>query len=214
MALQPDAARAGVVGHRRACGFGRRTLRARHRPAADRGSGGREGGIVRLALTAAVIFGLMAIEARRAALNERTQRAAGGIEPPGDVYPLMQVAYPGAFLAMIVEGALRGGAPALLAALGVAVFTAAKALKWWAILTLGRAWTFRVLVVPGARRIASGPYRFFNHPNYLAVVGELLGAALICGAVLTGPAATAFFLVLILKRIAVENRAVATNLRS
>ena len=38
-----------------------------------------------LALTAAVIFGFMAIEARRAALNDRMQRAAGGIEPPGDV---------------------------------------------------------------------------------------------------------------------------------
>ena len=167
-----------------------------------------------LALAAAAIFVLMAIEARRAARNERTQRAAGGIEPPGDVYPLMQLAYPGAFAAMIVEGALRGNAPAVVAAVGIAVFAAAKALKWWAILTLGRAWTFRVIVVPGGRRITSGPYRFFNHPNYVAVVGELLGAALTCGAVLTGPAATAFFLVLILKRIAVENRAVATNLRS
>ena len=167
-----------------------------------------------LVLAAAAIFALMAIEAWRAARNERMQRAAGGLEPPGDVYPLMQVAYPGAFVAMIVEGAIRGGAPATVAALGVAVFAAGKALKWWAILTLGRAWTFRVIVVPGGRRIASGPYRFFNHPNYVAVVGELLGTALMCGAVLTGPAATAFFLVLMLKRIAVENRAIGGYLKS
>ena len=167
-----------------------------------------------LTLAAVAIFAFMAIEARRAALNERAQRAAGGREPCGDVYPLMQVAYPGAFVAMIVEGALRGGAPAVVAALGVIVVAAAKALKWWAILTLGRAWTFRVIVVPGGHRIISGPYRFFNHPNYVAVVGELLGAALMCGAVLTGPAATAFFLVLILKRIAVENRAVDAHLHS
>ena len=167
-----------------------------------------------LALTAAVIFGFMAIEARRAALNERMQRAAGGIEPPGDVYSLMRLAYPSAFVAMIVEGAVRGGAPAIVAVFGIAVFAAAKALKWWAILTLGRAWTFRVIVIPRRRRITVGPYRFLNHPNYVAVVGELLGAALMCGAVLTGPAATAFFLVLMLKRIAVENRALATHLHS
>ena len=167
-----------------------------------------------LVLAAVAIVVSMAVEARRAALNERTQRAAGGIEPRGDVYPLMQLAYPGAFVAMIGEGALRGGAPAMVAALGVGVFAAAKALKWWAILTLGLAWTFRVIVVPGGRRITSGPYRFFNHPNYVAVVGEFLGAALICGAILAGPSATAFFLVLILKRIAVENRAVATHLHS
>jgi methyltransferase len=115
---------------------------------------------------------------------------------------------------MIAEGAWRGGSPALVAVLGVAVFAAAKALKWWAILTLGLAWTFRVIVVPGARRITSGPYRFFNHPNYIAVVGELAGAALTCGAALAGSAATAFFLVLILKRIAVENRAVDAHLKS
>ena len=94
------------------------------------------------------------------------------------------------------------------------VFALAKALKWWAILTLGQAWTFRVIVVPNSPLVASGPYRLVNHPNYIAVVGELIGAALMSGAVLAGPAATAFFLVLILKRIAVENRAVDRHLRS
>ncbi len=65
------------------------------------------------ALLLAVVFVPMAIEAWRAARNERAQRASGGIEPPGDVYPIMQVAYPGAFLAMIAEGAVRGGAPGI-----------------------------------------------------------------------------------------------------
>lgn len=166
------------------------------------------------ALLLAVVFVPMAIEAWRAARNERAQRASGGIEPPGDVYALMQVAYPAAFLAMIAEGALRGGAPASAVAIGAVVFVLAKALKWWAILTLGQAWTFRVIVVAGARRIRAGPYQFVNHPNYIAVGGELIGAAVMSGAVLAGPAATAFFLVLILKRIAVENRAVEAHLHS
>lgn len=167
-----------------------------------------------LVLFAALTFVLMGIEARRAAVNERTQRAAGGFEPDGDVYPLMQVAYPGAFLAMFLEGAVRGGAPVSAAAAGAAVFALAKALKWWAILTLGRAWTFRVVVVPGARRVRSGPYRFFDHPNYVAVVGELTGAALVSGAALAGPIATVLFLLLILKRVAVENRAIDAHLQS
>ena len=87
----------------------------------------------------------------------------------------MQVAYPGAFLAMIAEGAVRGGAPGLVAAAGAVVFALAKALKWWAILTLGRAWTFRVIVVPQAPLGRPGPYRFMRHPNYVGVVGELVG---------------------------------------
>ena len=56
-------------------------------------------------LIAAIVFLPMLVEARRAAANERAQRARGGIEPAGDVYKMMQVAYPGAFLAMIAEGA-------------------------------------------------------------------------------------------------------------
>jgi methyltransferase len=169
---------------------------------------------VSIAIVAAAVAIPMVIEAWRAARNERAQRALGGLEPPGDVYPIMQIAYPGAFLAMLAEGAVRGGPPVSVAAIGAVVFALAKGLKWWAIVALGQAWTFRVIVGPGARRLRSGPYRFVNHPNYIAVVGELAGAALMSGAVLAGPAATAFFLVLILKRVAVENRAVDRHLRS
>ena len=62
----------------------------------------------------AVVFGTMLIEARRAAANERAQRARGGREPPGDVYKLMRAAYPGAFAAMLVEGEKWDEAIALL----------------------------------------------------------------------------------------------------
>ena len=54
----------------------------------------------------------------------------------------------------------------------------------------GACWTFRVIVVPGTTLVASGPYRFMRHPNYVAVVGELVGVALMTGARVTGPLAT------------------------
>jgi methyltransferase len=158
-------------------------------------------------LLAALIFTFMLLEARRASRNERAQRARGGIEPPDDVYRVMQVVYPAAFLAMLLEGAWRVGPPAAVFAAGALVFAAAKALKWWAILTLRRCWTFRVIVVPGALRIRHGPYRLLSHPNYVAVVGELAGVALMTGALVAGPIATAGFAVLIRKRITVEERA-------
>jgi methyltransferase len=89
------------------------------------------------------------------------------------------------------------------------VFASAKALKWWAILTLGRFWTFRVIVVPGAPLVTSGPYRLLRHPNYVGVIGELVGAASMTGALATGPVATLAFGLLILKRIEIEQRALA-----
>ena len=158
-------------------------------------------------LVALLVFIPLVVEARRAAHNERAQRARGGVEPAGDVYGAMRVAYPGAFLAMIAEGAIRGAPPPRVILAGVLLFAAAKALKWWAIRALGPAWTFRVIVVPGAPLVTSGPYRYLRHPNYIAVVAELAGVALMAGAPVTGPIAAAAFGLLILRRIGVEGRA-------
>lgn len=156
---------------------------------------------------AAVVFGFLLIETLRAAANERAQRARGGHEPPGDVYTIMRIVYPGAFLAMFAEGAWRG-TPAREAALaGLLVFAAAKLLKWWAILSLGRFWTFRVIVVPGAALVAAGPYRWLRHPNYVGVMGELAGIALATGAAVSGVAGFVTFGGLVLKRISLEERA-------
>lgn len=158
----------------------------------------------------AVVFAGMIAEARRARRNERAQRARGGIEPAHDVYALMQVAYPAAFLVMLAEGAVRGPAPDAALAAGAAVFAIAKALKYWAIASLGRSWTFRVIVVPGEPLVSAGPYRWMRHPNYVAVAGELAGVALMTGAWIAGPAATAAFLLLVARRIRVEEDAILT----
>src|SRR5450631_2103814 len=96
-----------------------------------------------------VVFGSMLVEASRAAANERAQRARGGREPSGDVYTIMRVVYPVAFLAMLVEGSLRGTPPTPAVLAGAVIFIAAKSLKWWAIVSLGTFWTFRVIVLPG-----------------------------------------------------------------
>ena len=155
----------------------------------------------------------MLIEARRAARNERAQRARGGIEPPGDVYTVMQVAYPASFLLMLGEQWLRGGAAPRTFPLGLAVFAAAKLLKWWAIRSLGPCWTFRVIVVPGSSRVDAGPYRFLRHPNYVAVAGEFAGAALMTGALVSGPVLTIAFILLMMRRTRVETRALDAILR-
>jgi methyltransferase len=159
-------------------------------------------------LLAAIVFGAMIVEARRAVRNERAQLARGGIEAQGDVYRAMRVIYPLAFLAMLAEGAVRHRPPSFaIAAAGLAVFAAAKALKWWAILSLGPSWTFRVIVVPGAPLVTRGPYRWLRHPNYLGVIGELAGVASMAGALVSGLTAVTVFGLLVAKRIVVEERA-------
>jgi methyltransferase len=164
-----------------------------------------------MAVLFVVIAGFLLVEARRAARNEHAQRARGGVAPPADaaVYRTMRVAYPAAFGAMLTEGILRGGPAPDVALIGAAIFTAAKALKWWAILELGRFWTFRVIVIPGAPLVRTGPYRYVRHPNYVGVFGELIGTACMTGAVTTGLPATFLFTALMVWRSVVEDRALA-----
>jgi methyltransferase len=126
----------------------------------------------------------------------------------------MKCAYPGVFAAMILEGALRTTTASRgWFTIGLVVFAAAKALKWWAMTSLGECWTFRVIVVPGTQAIRSGPYRFLHHPNYVAVTGEIVAVALMAAARLTGPVSLVVFGALMLRRIAVENRALNAILR-
>jgi methyltransferase len=89
------------------------------------------------------------------------------------------------------------------------VFVGAKILKYWTIRTLGERWTFKVLVPPGSERTRRGPYRVLAHPNYLAVAGEILGAALLVGGAWSGITFTILFGSLMLRRIQVEERALS-----
>jgi methyltransferase len=89
------------------------------------------------------------------------------------------------------------------------VWLAAKALKYWAIASLGPRWTFRVLVPPGSRRTVRGPYGWISHPNYLAVALELIGAAVAMDARVSGPLAVAAFGWLMLRRVQIEEKALA-----
>ena len=158
-----------------------------------------------LALLAVLL--VMIGEAVLSAYNERMLRRRGAVEPPGDVFATMRWAYPACFVAMAIEGAMAGPASRDALAAGLAIFGFAKALKMWAISTLGVRWTFRVLVLPGTPLITRGPYAWMRHPNYVAVLGEIAGVALIVWAPLTGVLSLAGFGVLLYRRIAVEDRA-------
>ncbi len=159
------------------------------------------------AVSLAVMLAIMLLEQQRSLANERALLARGAVEPADDVYPIMRWTYPAAFVVMAIEGAMFGPSPGLTTVIGVAVLVAAKALKFWAIGSLGPRWTFRVLVPSDAPLVSHGPYAFLNHPNYVAVVGELIGFAIVVGARVTGPIATIVFGLLLRSRIQVENNA-------
>jgi len=162
-------------------------------------------------ITLLAVLLMMAGEAVLSAFNAAELRKKGAVEPRGDVYRAMQWAYPAAFVAMAIEGIAWGPAPRQMLLAGLALFGLAKALKLWAITTLGPRWSFRVLVLPGAPLVTGGPYRWMNHPNYVAVVGELAGVAATVWAPATGVVAVVGFGLLMRVRMRVEDRALGRS---
>jgi methyltransferase len=150
---------------------------------------------------------LMLVELQLSYFNERALRARGAVDPPGDPYRLMRVAYPGAFVAMGLEGATHHGLNRDAVLAGLILLGLAKLLKFWVMGTLRDRWTFKVLVPKDVPVVTGGPYRFVNHPNYVAVLLELAAVALALSAPVTGVASVLLFAWILRRRIAVEDRA-------
>ena len=164
---------------------------------------------VLVALAVALVSMLVELQFSRS--NERGLRARGADAPPDPVYPAMRLAYPGLFVMMAVEGLLSAPVSAPLLVAGAGLFGAGKLLKAWAIASLGWRWTYRIFVVRGEPLVSTGPYRWMRHPNYLAVIAELLGFAMAVGARWTGGIAVLVFGELLRRRIRAEEDALGLN---
>jgi methyltransferase len=165
-------------------------------------------------LTLIAVAAMMLAELWLSRSNERWMFEHGAVAPPDPVFSTMRWAYPGAFIAMAAEGVIVGGPSEPSAIAGVILLVLAKAVKFWAIASLGKRWTYRVLVVPGAPLVASGPYRLMRHPNYVGVVGELIAMALLSGARVAGAISLLGFGWLLMRRIAAEERALGLRARA
>ena len=93
----------------------------------------------------------------------------------------------------------------------LALFAVLQILRLWVLATLRERWTTRIVILPGAPLVKTGPYRFLNHPNYAVVVGEIAVLPLVFG--LPGYALAFSILngVVLFIRITAENTALETT---
>ena len=138
--------------------------------------------------------------------NTKRLLEAGGHEVGPGHYPLI-VAVHVAWLATLWW--LAPGRPIQLPFLFL--FALIEACRVWILWTLGRRWTTRIIVVPGETLVASGPYRFVNHPNYIVVVAEIAVVPLVFGLWQVALIFSLLNAVVLTVRIRAENRALGRS---
>lgn len=100
--------------------------------------------------------------------NTSHLRALGAIEIGAAHYPAMVTMHAAWLIALWLT---VGGHPVNMALL--AIFAVLQAMRVWVLATLGKRWTTRVIVLPGAPLVTGGPFRFLRHPNYCVVTAEI-----------------------------------------
>jgi protein-S-isoprenylcysteine O-methyltransferase Ste14 len=140
------------------------------------------------ALPARIVFGALLViyVVVEAGIRIASQRNAGGaparerasywiliIVLLGSMAAALYVAQSGAF-------AIPAGRWALFVA-GVVVMALGIALRVWAVVVLGRAFTVEVRVRDGQEVVDRGPYRAVRHPSYTGLLLVFLGTGLALG---------------------------------
>lgn len=146
-------------------------------------------------------------ELRIAKRNQARLKAAGAVEFGSAHYPAIVALHTLWFVSIIAEIYFLSR-PVNPFWIGLLVaFLAAQGLRYWTIRTLGERWTTRVFVLPGERPVTGGPFRYLSHPNYLAVVAELLVFPLLFSCYITAVTFSLVNAIVLTVRIRTERRA-------
>ena len=145
------------------------------------------------------------IELGRARSNTARLRRLGAVEADAGGYPFYVLLHAGwlTSLAVFVPTTIPPYWPL------IGVFALLQLGRIWVIASLGRYWTTRIITGPDAHLVRTGPFRYLRHPNYLLVVAEIAVLPLAFGAVAIAVIFSALNLLLIARRIRIEERVLA-----
>jgi protein-S-isoprenylcysteine O-methyltransferase Ste14 len=108
------------------------------------------------------------------ARDRRQDRLSG----PALIGGLLLSLWVGTPLASIVTGAAMTVGRPVIFVFGLVLALAGIALRQYAIASLGRFFTVRVMTRPDQTVVESGPYRYVRHPSYSGSLVTLLGVLL------------------------------------
>ncbi len=142
------------------------------------------------------------------ARNEKRLRARGAHEVGAGHYPFMLALH-----ALWLAGLWIWAWPRPANWWLVAAYAALQIARVWVIAALGERWTTRIIVLPGAPLVRTGPYRLLKHPNYLVVALEIALLPLAFGLLIYAAIFSLANAALLMWRIRAEDRALANQER-
>lgn len=159
-----------------------------------------------------VLVGLVVLqrllEVIYARFNEQRMKSQGAIEAGAEHYKWIVLLHVLFFVSLIIETTYLGGAVKTGWMFFLIIFIVAQLLRVWTLVSLGRFWNTKILVLPGAEKVRRGPYKWIPHPNYVVVALEIATLPLIFGAWRTALLfSIANALLLLMVRIPAEEKA-------
>ena len=158
------------------------------------------------AILAAVVAQRL-VELAWARRNTKRLKARGAVEVGARHYPLIVLLH----VTWLSAIALFLPRPAVIYAVPLALFLLLQLVRIWILVTLGPYFTTRIITLPGAALVRTGPYRFVRHPNYVVVAGEILSLPLVFGEPLVAIVFTLLNAAMLYWRIRVEEAALASR---
>ncbi|WP_059170897.1 isoprenylcysteine carboxyl methyltransferase family protein [Bacillus sp. FJAT-27445] len=150
------------------------------------------------------------IELAIARKNEKRMKREGAFEFGQEHYPWMVLMHAAFFLSLIIEFWIFKKTPSPYWPILLTIFILTQMGRVWALASLGKYWNTKIIVLPGARVVKKGPYRFIRHPNYVIVTLELLVIPLLFDAYITAAVFAVLNAIMLSVRISAEEDALKT----
>jgi methyltransferase len=143
--------------------------------------------------------------------NEKWMKDRGAKEFGQKHYHVMVMIHFAFFVSLLIEGGIYHSGIHPLWKYLLALFLITQAGRVWVISSLGKYWNTKIIVLPDAEVVATGPYKLFRHPNYLIVTMELVIVPLLFNAYWTLIVFAVLNQLILLTRIPVEEDALKTE---
>ena len=137
--------------------------------------------------------------------NEKWLLRNDAVEYGNEHYPFIVALHVVFILSLILEYSTRQ--PTSYSLFFLIVYFLLLAFKSWVMLSLGKFWNTKIYRIADVPLITKGPYKYFKHPNYLVVIGEIAVIPLAFHLYYTTLTFTVLNTIMLTVRIKEENKA-------